>query len=129
MNSPGSPTRSSSDAALPGPRIQREQATIRAMMQIFCKDHHATGAGLCDDCEALLAYALNRLKICPFQEQKPACNHCEVHCYSATQRDRVKAVMRYAGPRMLLRHPVLSIRHLLDTRRPVPSLVARKRRR
>jgi hypothetical protein len=129
MHEPGSPATSTAGATLSGPRVRREQATIRAMMQIFCEGHHATGAGLCGDCEALLTYALNRLKICPFQEEKPACNHCEVHCYSAVQRERVKAVMRYAGPRMLLRHPVLSIRHLLDTRRPAPRLMARKRRR
>lgn len=113
---------------MPGPRIAREQATIRAMLEIYCSDHHAPEAGLCGDCGELLAYALQRLGICPFQEQKPACNRCEVHCYSAKQRERVKKVMRYAGPRMLLRHPLLSIRHLLDERSPVPRLSSRKKR-
>jgi hypothetical protein len=37
-------------------------------------------------------------------------------------RARVKAVMRYAGPRMLLRHPVLGIAHVIDGRRPAPEL-------
>lgn len=108
-----------------GPRIAREQSTIKAMMYIFCHNHHAPGTGLCCDCEALLAYALRRLEICPFNESKPACNLCEVHCYSAQQRERVKEVMRYAGPRMLLRHPVLALLHLLDKRRPIPKLIAR----
>jgi hypothetical protein len=36
-------------------------------------------------------------------------------------RDHIKLVMRYAGPRMLLRHPILTIRHLLDARRPAPT--------
>ncbi|MCG7955581.1 MAG: nitrous oxide-stimulated promoter family protein, partial [Candidatus Thiodiazotropha endolucinida] len=31
-------------------------------------------------------------------------------------------VMRYAGPRMLLRHPLLSLYHLLDKFRKVPQL-------
>jgi hypothetical protein len=30
--------------------------------------------------------------------------------------------MRYAGPRMLWEHPLLSLRHWLDGFRPVPSL-------
>lgn len=98
------------------------------MMRIYCEDHHNPDEGLCPDCEELLAYAFQRLAICPFQEQKPACNRCEVHCYSAKQRERVKAVMRYAGPRMLLCHPVLSIRHIIDKRREVPRLVSRKKR-
>lgn len=98
-------------------------------MQIYCRDQHGGGDPLCADCQALLTYAKQRLDNCPFSEQKPACNHCEVHCYSAVQRERVKAVMRYAGPRMLLRHPVLAISHLLDTRRPVPSLKKKRNHR
>jgi predicted amidophosphoribosyltransferase len=102
-------------------RIQREQETIAAMLRVYCRDHHgAPVPPLCPECAALLDYARRRLATCPFQEAKPACNHCEVHCYSAAMRDRVKAVMRYAGPRMLWRHPVLSLFHLLDTWRPVP---------
>jgi hypothetical protein len=40
-------------------------------------------------------------------------------------RQKVRQVMRYAGPRMLLRHPVLAIRHLLDGKRPTPTLPKR----
>ena len=34
----------------------------------------------------------------------------------------MKQVMRYAGPRMLWRHPILAIRHLLDGQRPLPVI-------
>jgi hypothetical protein len=105
------------------PRLRREQKTIRVMLQRYCRDHHGGGSGLCADCAELLDYAERRLRVCPFQEVKPACNRCEVHCYSATMRARVKDVMRYAGPRMILRHPLLSLWHLLDERRPVPRFV------
>lgn len=92
------------------------------MMQIYCHDHHGTSGALCHECEALQDYALRRLDNCPFEESKPACNRCEVHCYSKSMRERVRDVMRYSGPRMLLRHPVLAVRHLLDERKPVPKL-------
>jgi len=105
-----------------GPRLAREEATLAAMMAIFCRDHHGRQPFLCSDCTALLDYARRRLAACPFGEDKPACNHCQVHCYSALQRERVKAVMRYAGPRMLWRHPLLSLHHLLDKRREAPGL-------
>jgi hypothetical protein len=29
-------------------------------------------------------------------------------------RRRIRAVMRYAGPRILFRHPMLALRHMLD---------------
>jgi len=32
-------------------------------------------------------------------------------------RDRVRAVMAYAGPRMIKKHPVLAVKHLIDGRR------------
>ena len=109
----------------PGRRILREQATIAAMVHIFCADRHPhlprCPRTLCDDCDRLLRYAQRRLDTCPFQEAKPACNHCEVHCYSRSMRQRVRAVMRYSGPRMMLRHPVLSLFHLVDSWRRVPA--------
>jgi hypothetical protein len=105
-----------------GPRIRREKKTIEAMLRIYCAAHHGTDIGLCHECQELLAYAHQRLDVCPFQEAKPACNHCTVHCYSVRMRDRVKAVMRFAGPRMLLRHPLLSLMHLVDKFREVPEL-------
>jgi hypothetical protein len=111
----------------PAPRIAREKRTISAMLRVYCCDHHEPGEGLCGECAGLLDYAHRRLDICPFQDEKPACNHCQVHCYSALMRERVKAVMRYAGPRMLLRHPVLSVFHMLDKLRPAPALAAKKR--
>ena len=32
---------------------------------------------------------------------------------SVEMRDRIRSVMRYAGPRMLTKHPVAAVRHLL----------------
>ncbi len=96
-------------------------------MVIFCHDQHREAAGLCVECRALLAYAHRRLDSCPFQEQKPACNHCAVHCYSATMKELVRAVMRYAGPRMPLRHPLMALMHLVDGMRRAPVLQRRGR--
>jgi hypothetical protein len=35
-------------------------------------------------------------------------------------RDDIRAVMRYAGPRMLLHHPILAVQHLIDGWRKHP---------
>ncbi len=111
-----------------GPRIRQEKRTIDAMLGIYCQDRHGTRGALCADCERLRDYAHARLDICPFQEEKPVCNRCEVHCYSQTMRERVREVMRYAGPRMPLRHPWLALLHVLDKLRAVPHLARRARR-
>ena len=104
-------------------RLEREFTTINAMIVIYCSDHHGGSAkALCSECAALLDYAGKRLDNCPFAQEKPACNHCTVHCYGRSPRERVRDVMRYAGPRMMYRHPVLAFRHLLDKRKPAPKL-------
>jgi predicted amidophosphoribosyltransferase len=103
-------------------RINREKLTMTEMMVIYCHDHHHSGGTLCEACNQLLDYARRRLDTCPFQEEKPACNHCSVHCYSKEMRERVQVVMRYAGPKMILRHPLLSFHHMLDKFRDVPEL-------
>ena len=51
----------------------------------------------------------------------------EVGGYKPDKREAVREVMRYAGPRMLLKHPYLAIMHLLvDGRREKPERAAKK---
>lgn len=104
------------------PRLARELATIRAMARIFCRDTHGTAADLCADCQALMDYATRRLDRCVFGDDKPTCANCTVHCYNADNRTKVRTMMRYAGPKMIWRHPVLAIAHIVDGRRPAPEL-------
>ncbi len=97
-------------------RLLRERRTVEAMIRLYCRDRHAR-TSLCDDCTELLSYALKRLEKCPYQDRKPVCSKCPVHCYRPDMRQQVQSVMRHAGPRMLLRHPVLALLHILDARR------------
>lgn len=94
-----------------------EVRTVRAMINIYCRAHHAAARDLCADCADLLAYAEERIAKCPFGINKPVCNRCTVHCYKPEMREKVREVMRYAGPRMILHHPVLAIRHLIREKR------------
>lgn len=50
-------------------------------------------------------------------ETKTFCSNCRVHCYKPEMREKIRAVMRFSGPRMLFVHPVAAIRHVIETRR------------
>jgi len=102
-------------------RRAREARTVEAMIRIYCHGVHGTPEGLCDECTALAAYARQRLARCPFGALKPTCAKCPIHCYAPGMRERIRAVMRYAGPRMLLRHPLLAVGHLVDGMRRAPE--------
>lgn len=101
-------------------RMARERKTVSVMIAMYCRDHHGTNGDLCLECRELLEYAEERLSRCPFKEGKTTCAKCPVHCYKPTQRERIRTVMRYAGPRMPRRHPVLALWHLADGLRRQP---------
>jgi hypothetical protein len=107
-------------------RIQRERRTIRAMIAVYCRGHRHGAGPVCPECQGLLDYALARLDRCPFGPEKTTCANCPIHCYKPDMRQRVRDVMRYAGPRMMLRHPVLALLHSLDGLMRKPKLLPRK---
>ena len=96
-------------------RFRREKKTIGTMIQVYCRDLHGGARDLCDECGDLQGYAFFRLDKCPFGADKPTCAKCVVHCYKPGMRERIKQVMRYSGPKMTLRHPILAIFHLIDS--------------
>ena len=106
----------------PAGRLAREERTLAVMIAMYCRDHHADGrpseAGeLCSDCRALAGYAGRRLAACRYGASKPACADCPTHCFAPAMREQVRAVMRYAGPRMIWEHPILAVVHLAGRRR------------
>jgi hypothetical protein len=98
-------------------RIRRELKTLDAMVRMYCRDNHDVGKSLCPECSDLLSYAGQRLDACPLKPGKPSCLQCTVHCYRNEMRERVRTAMRYSGPRMVRRHPVLALLHLIDEHR------------
>ncbi len=125
---------------------EREQEIVSQMIALYCKGNHSAhrsvslrerggemrqmreGAALrerdsgerrdlCPECAELEAYAHARSERCPFMEEKTFCSNCTVHCYRPEMRERIRTVMRYAGPRMPFHHPVMAIRHMIESQR------------
>lgn len=92
--------------------IEREKDTLKKMVALYCRGKHKNKS-LCHDCQELIAYANFRLDHCKFGGAKPTCEKCPIHCYKPTMRQRVRDVMRFAGPRMIIYHPVDAVRHII----------------
>lgn len=112
----------------------RELRTVSQMIAIYCAGNHAhdehdcihdecgvrperteraeCGELLCTACKELDEYAALRTRRCRRMENKISCELCQNHCYAPEMQERIREVMRYAGPRMIWHHPIAAIRHL-----------------
>lgn len=94
-------------------RIEKEKIIVEKMIRLYC--HRKEGnKDLCIECQKLLVYAKKRLDRCHFQNEKTTCNQCPIHCYSPEMKHRIKNIMRWAGPRMLVFYPIVAIKHILQ---------------
>lgn len=95
-----------------GRRIDSEKRIVSRMIRLYCQRRLGLES-LTEEYRALESYAHRRLDGCKFGDAKPACKRCKIHCYRPDMRDKIRAIMRWAGPRMILYDPIAAIRHLL----------------
>ena len=81
---------------------EQELATVTEMIGIFCHE-----------CQDLLDYVKKRVAVCPRMGEKTFCSACDTHCYAPNRRERIRMIMRYSGPKMMFRSPLLAIKHKL----------------
>ena len=65
-------------------RIEQEKRIVRKMIELYCR-HHLHQDTMPDE----------------YFEQKTACKDCPTHCYAPKEREAIREVMRWAGPRMI----------------------------
>ena len=95
---------------------QKEKEVVSLMIRLYCRKNHG-GKSLFPSCAELERYAHSRVDQCPFMETKTFCSSCKVHCYKPEMREKIRKVMRYSGPRMIFHHPVMALRHVIESKR------------
>ncbi len=116
--------------------VRGDTRIVAGFGAIFCAAHHGGRARtrlhsdaatlgvygkqvpvLCDECAEHIRYAERRRAYCP-KDPKPFCAHCDTHCYRADEAEWQRQMMRFAGPRSVLRGYALpGIRHALEARK------------
>ena len=98
--------------------VPKEKASIRKTFGVYCHAHHGTsGDKLCPKCTALLATVFTRMGRCRYGITKPICDRCEFagECFGEKQAREFLAVMNGSKGRMWLTHPMLSMKHKLQS--------------
>lgn len=103
------------------PTLGKDLKTLARFIHIYCDERHAAAPKktrsklkgfefaelgipakpMCASCAKLLAHAFVKRAHCPFSP-RPACRHCESHCYQPRYREQIRKVMRYSGKRLIL---------------------------
>ena len=91
-------------------KIEREKQTVRKMIELYSR-HHLHQDNLSEDYQHLADYAWQRLDHCRFGERKPVCKACPIHCYAPKEREEIRKVMRWTGPRMMIYAPKAAFIH------------------
>jgi hypothetical protein len=95
--------------------IKREKKMVKAMVKIYCENHHHTKNSLCPECIELRDYVIKRLENCRYQKKKPVCGRCGLKCYNNELKDSAEKMFMYSGPRMFFKNPILGIQHICDS--------------
>lgn len=93
-------------------RIEKEKEIVEIMINLYCNKKHKCKDGFCDECKELLDYAHKRLTYCKFGNKKSSCSKCTIHCYKKDMKLRIKEVMKFSGPRLIIYRPYEFIRHI-----------------
>ncbi|MBR5069669.1 MAG: nitrous oxide-stimulated promoter family protein [Bacteroidales bacterium] len=94
-------------------RIEREKQTVRKMIELYCR-HHLKENTMPEEYQHLAEYACRHLDHCRYGEKKSACKDCPTHCYAPKEREQIRKVMRWVGPRMIFYSPIDAIRHIFN---------------
>ena len=91
-------------------RIEREKQTVQRMIELYCR-HHLKVETMPEEYQHLAEFACRRLDHCKYGENKTACKNCPTHCYASKEREQIREIMRWAGPRVILYSPKDAIVH------------------
>ena len=95
-------------------RVAKDRKVLEAIGCIFCKAHHSgekDSRGLCPSCRETIETTLMRAAACPYGHESN-CQDCTTHCQRGEAQERIREIMRYASPRMALRHPFMTAEYL-----------------
>lgn len=103
-----------------GKRTDKDRLTLEAIGSIYCRGNHAQRrkdeAGMCPECREAIELTLAKAKSCPLGHSGN-CEDCAVHCQRGDAQKRIQQIMRYAAPRMAVRHPLMTFEYLKKKRK------------
>lgn len=87
--------------------VEKRKKILSAMFDIYIKKHPEEVKSV----DSLKSYAFQRIEKCPNKGKNIYCSSCTIHCFPEYERAHMKKIMRFAGPRMMIYHPLMALDH------------------
>lgn len=88
---------------------------MEAIGSIYCCGNHDAAARgndiMCPECREAIEGTLQCAEACPHGHEGN-CQDCDTHCQRGEAQQNIKRIMRYAAPRMAIRHPLMTATYL-----------------
>lgn len=94
-------------------RIEKEKEIVGLMIKLYCIKHHMDADSPCHQCLEILEYAKKQLNGCKHGDSKGFCSKCTAPCYRQDMRARIKEIMKFSGPRLILYEPYEFVKHII----------------
>ena len=62
-----------------------------------------------------------KTRLLSLRREETRLRKCKIHCYGKGYKERAKEIMAFSGPKLLLKHPILSMRHIMALFREPPE--------
>lgn len=96
--------------------VPKEKKHIKESFLAYCHKNHGTDKEtLCPKCTALLASVMVKMNKCMYGITKPICDRCENSCLGVAQTKEFLKIMKSSGNYMMFRHPIMALKHKLQS--------------
>ena len=98
--------------------MKRKKIEVKILQKMITLYYNANKDSLSiSECLAFKEYTIKKIMRCPLGDEKTSCAKCRIQCYNEPERSMIQKVMRYSGPRILFRSPVLTLVYLFNRKR------------
>ena len=64
--------------------------------------------------QAICAVLIYNILQGKFEEEKSFCSNCPIHCYKNDMKVKIKKVMKFSGPWLIIYSPIQLIKHIFE---------------
>ena len=96
---------------------EREKRTVALMIRLYCRKKHGTKKIFVPNAKHFRSMRCSAVINAPLWKPRPFALTAVCIVTSRKCVKKIREVMRFSGPRMILHHPVMAVRHVIESKK------------